>query len=128
MEDLRVRTVSARRAIVAAATALALAGGCAGRYSGPRTLAGLGTVAVLGGSATWAAGQELQNNSRGDGPLVTAGFVSVAAGLAAIVAAGGWIAVSVKCEADPDCDETEQCREIPAPPGGVPYKQCMRRQ
>jgi hypothetical protein len=126
MEELRVRTVSARRALVAAA--LALASGCAGRYSGPRTLASLGTVAVLGGSATWAAGQAFEDNGHGDSALVTGGFVSVAAGLAAIVVAGGWIAVSVKCESDPDCDETEQCREIPAPPGGVPYKQCMRRQ
>ncbi|HSZ80755.1 MAG TPA: hypothetical protein VLA14_00660 [Polyangia bacterium] len=125
MEDSRVRTVSARRALVAAATALALVGGCAGRYARPRTLASLGTVAVLGGSATWAAGQEL---GHGDSALVTAGFVTVAAGLAAIVVAGGWISVAVRCEADPDCDETEQCREIPAPPGGVPYKQCMRRQ
>ena len=128
MEDSRVRTVSARRALVAAAVALALASGCVGRYKGPRTLASLGAVAVLGGSATWAAGQELQDNGHGDSALVTGGFVSVAAGLAAIVVAGGWIAVSVKCEADPDCDETEQCREIPAPPGGVPFKQCMRRQ
>ncbi len=31
------------------------------------------------------------------------------------------------CDVDPDCDEDEQCREIPAPPGGVPYKQCMTR-
>jgi len=60
-------------------------------------------------------------------PLVTAGFVTVAAGLVAIVAAGGWIALAVSCDADPDCDEEEQCREIPAPPGGVPYKQCMPR-
>jgi hypothetical protein len=126
MEDQRVRTVSARRAL--GMLALALASGCAGRYAGPRTLASLGTVAVLGGSATWATGQALEDNGHGDGALVTGGFVSVAAGLAAIVVAGGWIAASVKCEADPDCDETEQCREIPAPPGGVPYKQCMRRQ
>lgn len=127
MEDLRVRTVSTRPAPRAALLALALAAGCAGRYAGPRTLAGLGTVAVLGGSATWATGQALEDKGHAGGALVTGGFVGVAAGIAAIVVAGGWIAVSVKCEVDPDCDETEQCREIPSPPGGVPYKQCMRR-
>ena len=48
-------------------------------------------------------------------------------GLAATVIAGGWMAVDVACNVDPDCDEEEQCREIPAPPGGVPYRQCMAR-
>ena len=56
-----------------------------------------------------------------------AGFVTVVVGLAAIVAAGGWMAASVACEADPDCPEEEQCREVPAPPGGIPYKQCIPR-
>jgi len=115
------------RASLTVLLALVLGAGCVGRYAGPRTLAGLGSVAVLGGSATWAAGQALENEGHAGGALVTGGFVGVAVGLAAIVVAGGWIAVSVKCEVDPDCDETEQCREIPAPPGGVPYKQCMRR-
>ena len=53
--------------------------------------------------------------------------MTVVVGVAAIVAAGGWMAVQVACNVDPDCDEEEQCREIPAPPGGVPYKQCMAR-
>jgi hypothetical protein len=55
------------------------------------------------------------------------GFVGVAAGLVAIVVAGGWMAAKVACNVDPDCDENELCREIPAPPGGIPYKQCMAR-
>ena len=129
MEDPGARTVSdppARRAL-GLLLAVALACGCAGRYKAPRTLAGLGTAAVVAGSAAWATGQGLERNGHSGGPLVGAGFVSVALGLAAVVAAGGWMAVEVSCNVDPDCDEEEQCREIPAPPGGVPYKQCMAR-
>jgi hypothetical protein len=131
MEDSRVRTVSERRSRargpLGAFLALALASGCAGRYAAPRTLAGLGTAAVVVGSVTWATGQGLERNGHAGGGLVTTGFVGVAVGLAAIVAAGGWMALSVSCNVDPDCDEEEQCREIPAPPGGIPYKQCMSR-
>ncbi len=49
----------------------------------------------------------------------------VGAGMAA--GAGAWLASSVGCRADPDCAEGEACREIPAPPGREPYKQCMPR-
>jgi hypothetical protein len=51
----------------------------------------------------------------------------VAAGVALAIAAGGWMAGAVGCDADPDCDDAEQCREVPAPPGGIPYKQCVPR-
>jgi hypothetical protein len=51
----------------------------------------------------------------------------VAAGIIAMVVAGGWIAAEVSCQVDPDCEDTEECREIPAPPGGIPYKQCVAR-
>src|SRR4051812_49879559 len=125
MEDSGGRTVSRRagsRRVALVAAALALGGGCTGRYGPPRTVAALGSLAVVGGSASWAAGEATNRNA-----LVTTGFVTVAAGIAAIVAAGGWMAMSVSCNVDPDCDEDEQCREIPAPPGGVPYKQCMTR-
>jgi hypothetical protein len=137
MEDPRVHPVSAlrvafarrARAAVSLGLVLALGGGCAGRYKAPRTLAGFGTFAVAGGGAAWATGQSLENNGHGGSgtALVGAGFVSVAAGLVAIVVAGGWMAAKVACNVDPDCDENELCREIPAPPGGVPYKQCMAR-
>jgi hypothetical protein len=128
MEDSRARTVSAHRPRgLALAFAVALACGCAGRYKAPRTLAGLGAAAIFAGGVTWAAGQALERNGHDGGPYVGAAFVSVAAGLAATVIAGGWMAVDVACKVDPDCDEEEQCREIPAPPGGVPYKQCMAR-
>jgi hypothetical protein len=129
MEDSGARTVSGSRARrgVGLALALALACGCAGRYKAPRTLAGLGTAAIVAGSAAWATGQGLERNGHSGGALVGTGFVSVALGLAAVVAAGGWMAIEVSCNVDPDCDEEEQCREIPAPPGGVPYKQCMAR-
>lgn len=105
-----------------------LVGGCTGLHSGPRFLAGVGALAVAGGSGMWATG-ELQNNGpdSSSSPVVSAGFVTVLAGLAAIVIAGGWMAASVACEADPDCPEEEQCREVPAPPGGIPYKQCIPR-
>jgi len=103
--------------------------GCIGRHAGPRTLAALGALAVGAGSAVWASGEELEGGRHPSSSqaLVGGGFVSVAVGLAAIVAAGGWMAVSVACEADPDCPEEETCREVPAPPGGVPYKQCVPR-
>jgi hypothetical protein len=130
MEVSRAHPVSecARRPLgVVLALALALASGCAGRYKAPRTLAGLGTAAVMAGSVTWATGEVLEHNGHAAEPVVGTGFVGVALGLAAIVVAGGWMAVDVACKVDPDCDEDEQCREIPAPPGGVPYKQCMAR-
>jgi hypothetical protein len=129
MEKTAPRTVSRLRG-VAAVIALTFAGaGCAGRYAAPRTLAGFGAFGVVAGSVAWAAGEGIDRNGQGgtSHALVTAGFATVAAGIAAIVAAGGWMAISVKCDADPDCDEEEQCREIPAPPGGIPYKQCMPR-
>jgi hypothetical protein len=127
MEDSPVRTVSVTGRRLAALLVVALASGCAGRYKAPRTLAAVGTAAVLGGSVSWAAGQGLDRNGSASGAVVTTGFVAVAVGLAAIVVAGGWMAAQVSCNVDPDCDEEEQCREIPAPPGGVPYKQCMSR-
>jgi hypothetical protein len=119
-----------RRTIFGLTLALALGtSGCVGRHAGPRTLASLGGVFAGAGSATWAAGEGLD---RGAHPsmaraLTDGGFVAVAVGLAAVVAAGGWMAAAVACEADPDCPEAETCREVPAPPGGVPYKQCVPR-
>jgi hypothetical protein len=103
--------------------------GCIGRHAGPRTLAALGALAVGAGSATWAAGEDHQGGGQAgtSQAIVRGGFVSVAVGLAAIVAAGGWMAASAACEVDPDCPEDETCREVPAPPGGVPYKQCVPR-
>jgi hypothetical protein len=104
-----------------------LAAGCAGRRAKPRTVAALGGLAVAGGSIAWASGEGLGSDSPTGEAFINAGFVGVALGLATVVVAGGWMALAVSCDADPDCDEDEQCREIPAPPGGVPYKQCMSR-
>jgi hypothetical protein len=98
-------------------------GGCAGRYKRPRTLAAIGAAVATGGTVMWAVGERRDD----PGSLPAIGFVTVAAGVAAMVAAGGLIALEVSCLSDPDCDESEECREIPAPPGGVPYKQCMPR-
>jgi len=132
MEDRSPRTVSRSSAAAALALALAIAvavTGCRGLYSGPRTVASVGALAIVAGSAAWTAGERLDGGSA-DGasrPLVGAGFFAVVVGLAAIVVAGGWIAASVACDADPDCADEEQCREVPAPPGGIPYKQCIPR-
>lgn len=128
MEDRASRTVS--RSLPRIAVALAFFGaGCAGLYKAPRLLAGAGAVAVAGGSGLWATGEAFEggSNHAASQPLVNAGFAAVVVGLAAIVAAGGWMAASVACEADPDCPDEEQCREVPAPPGGIPYKQCIPR-
>ena len=111
------------RAWLIAVVAVTLAsGGCAGRHRRPRTLATLGGAVALGGGAAWVAGERNDNRSS-----LAAGVVGVAVGIAAMVAAGGWMAAVVSCQADPDCPDDEQCKEIPAPPGGIPYKQCMAR-
>jgi hypothetical protein len=132
MEDRRPRTVSrspSGAALAIAVTVALAAAGCAGLHTGPRLLASAGAVAVVGGSTLWASGEGLEGGSHDSTahPLISAGFVTVVVGLAAIVAAGGWMAASVACETDPDCPEEEQCREVPAPPGGIPYRQCIPR-
>ena len=128
MEDRATRTVSRSLPRFAVAVALFTAG-CTGLHSGPRLLASVGAVGVAGGSGMWSGGEAFEGGSHdsASGLMITAGFVSVVVGLAAIVAAGGWMAATVACEADPDCPEEEQCREVPAPPGGIPYKQCIPR-
>jgi hypothetical protein len=104
------------------ALAATLAVGCTRPYAGPKTLAALGTGLMLAGSAAWIAGA--QGNRPG---LIVPGLVITAAGTATVMGAGGWLAVAIDCEADPDCPEGEWCRELPAPQGGVPYKQCTQR-
>ncbi len=135
MEERSSRTVSRshlRRSALALAVALVTAGGsvgCTGLHPWPRMFAGIGAVAVAAGSGAWAAG-EVKDSSGRDATargLVDVGFVSVVAGLVVIAAAGGWMAAVVSCQADPDCADEEQCREVPAPPGGIPYKQCIPR-
>ena len=98
--------------------------GCASsQHRRPRNLGLAGGLAALGGSVTWVVGE--QRSEPGYVPAI--GLAAVAVGVVAMVAAGAWIAAEVACQTDPDCEETEECREIPAPPGGVPYKQCMPR-
>jgi hypothetical protein len=100
-----------------------LGAGCARPYAGPKTLAALGTGLLVAGGTTWVLGE--RENSRG---VAITGLVTTALGAAAAIAAGGWLAVGVACTEDPDCPRTEECREIPTRPGGVPYRQCMPRQ
>jgi hypothetical protein len=98
--------------------------GCASsQHRRPRNLGIAGGLAAVGGSVTWVVGE--QRSEPGYVPAI--GLAVVAAGVVAMVAAGAWIAAEVACQTDPDCEDTEECREIPAPPGGVPYKQCMPR-
>jgi hypothetical protein len=99
-----------------------LAGGCARGYAGPKTLAAVGTVLLVGGGTTWVVGERQHQNG-----TATLGLVTTALGVAAVIGAAGWWAAATACEEDPDCPKGEECKEIPAPPGRVPYKQCMRR-
>lgn len=112
-----------RRAVASVVITIVLAGtGCARPYSGPKTLAAIGTGLLVGGSSTWAFGERANHPA-----LVTPAFVTTLVGAAAVIAAGGWLAASIGCRADPDCPEYEECKEVPAPPGGIPYKQCVQR-
>jgi hypothetical protein len=111
-----------RALLVAVAAAALVSAGCAGRHRRPRTLATLGAALALGGSTVWVVGERNDNRN-----TLGVGVVGVAVGIAAVVAAGGWMAAAVSCSADPDCPDDEQCKEIPAPPGGIPYKQCVPR-
>jgi hypothetical protein len=110
-----------------AALALALAGllgaGCARPYAGPKTLAAIGATLLVGGGTTWVVG----DRGHYDG-VATTGMATTALGAVAVFAAGGWLAIGVACTEDIDCPRNEECREIPAPPGGYPYHQCMQRQ
>jgi hypothetical protein len=108
--------------ILLLAALLAAAPACARPYAGPKTLAAIGTGLLLGGSAGWVSGERT-----GTRALVVPGYTITIAGAAAIVAAAGWLAASISCRADPDCPEGEVCKEIPAAPGSIPYRQCMRR-
>jgi hypothetical protein len=120
---------SRRTTFVLALTIVLASTSCAGRHAGPRTLASIGAAVAGAGSLSWGIGESLQGGSNPSAAhaLIDGGFVAVAVGLAAIVASGGWMAATVACDADPDCPEEEICREVPAPPGGVPYKQCVPR-
>ncbi len=100
-----------------------LGGGCARPYAGPKTLAALGAGLLVAGGTTWVLGDHEDHR-----PVAITGLVTTALGAAAVVAAGGWLAVGVACTEDPDCPRTEECREIPTRPGGVPYRQCMPKQ
>jgi hypothetical protein len=111
------------RACLPLVIAACLPAGCARPYSGPKTLAALGAGLLIGGGTTWVIGDRGNHSS-----VATAGMVTTALGAVAVLAAGGWLAIGVACTEDPDCPRNEECREIPAPPGGVPYHQCMPRQ
>ena len=89
----------------------------------PRALGFAGAATAIAGTGVWIVGERRSD----PGQIPAIGLGLVAAGIVAMVAAGGWIAAEVSCQVDPDCEDTEECREIPAPPGGIPYKQCVSR-
>lgn len=97
--------------------------GCAGPLRGPRTLGAVGAALAVGGATTWVLGERM---SDGAAPRLV-GFSGVLTGIVAVAVAGGWLATEISCSVDPDCREGEECREVPAPPGFVPYKQCVPR-
>lgn len=112
------------RILVVSLLLLLSSGGCAtSHHRRPRALGFAGASAAVVGSGIWVVGEQRAQ----PGIIPAIGLGVVAAGIIAMVAAGAWIAAEVSCQADPDCEETEECREIPAPPGGIPYKQCMLR-
>ena len=105
-----------------AAVTLATAAGCARPYRGSKTLGALGIGLLASSAALWVAGE------RGDREQLTrVGAVGAGAGTALVVGAGAWLAASATCSVDPDCPDNEVCREIPAPPGREPYRQCSPR-
>ena len=106
----------------AAALLLTLGGGCARPYQTPKTLAASGVGLLATGATLWVVGE------RGDrGGLTNTGVVMTAAGAVAAFAAGGWMAAATGCHTDPDCPESEVCKEVPAAAGREPYRQCVPR-
>ena len=113
---------NAWRAAIALLLVGCLAAGCARTYSGPKALAAVGAALLVGGGTTWAVGEGQNQNG-----TANFGLITTVIGVGAVIGAAGWLAASVSCEEDPDCPRGEECKEIPALPGRVPYKQCMRR-
>jgi len=114
--------IAVRTAFLALAFTSLLAG-CAGPLRGPRTLGTVGAALAVGGATTWVVGERMN-----DGGIPRAvGLTGVVGGVVALAIAGGWLATEISCRVDPDCREGEECREVPAPPGFEPYKQCVPR-
>jgi len=109
------------RLVAAVAVAAALAG-CAAPYAGPKTLAAVGTALLASGGTVWIVGERADRHG-----VIAPAAITAVVGAAAVLVAGGWLAAAIACEADPDCPSGEECKELPAAPGGVPYKQCVRR-
>jgi hypothetical protein len=111
-----------RPRLVVTLLCLALAVGCARPYRGSKTLGALGVGLLVSSAAVWVAGERRNHEA-----LTQVGAVGAATGAALVVGAGAWLAASASCNVDPDCPQDEVCREIPAPPGREPYRQCSPR-
>src|SRR5881394_611498 len=106
-----------RSVAVALLAAPLLLAACARPYSGAKTLTAIGTGLLVGGGALWVAGERTSHHG-----LVNPGFATAVAGAGAIIGAAAWLATSISCRADPNCPDGEECKEVPAPPGGIPYR------
>src|SRR5215475_4906020 len=106
--------------VVCALVFLLLTGCAPARYRAPALLAGAGAMLAGGGAVAFAAGD--RNAERG---AETAGAISLAVGLGALIAAGIWAATRASCEVDADCAETELCARVFTTAG--PYGQCVAR-
>ena len=109
-------------AVLALTFALSAAG-CARPYRGPKTLGALGVGLLASSAALWVAAERGRDREQ----LTNVAAVGTAAGTALVVGAGAWLSASATCNVDPDCPDDEVCREIPAPPGREPYRQCSPR-
>jgi hypothetical protein len=111
------------RSLMLAAVCLATVAGCARPYRGSKTLGALGVGLLASSAALWVAAERGRDRER----LTNVAAIGSATGTALVVGAGAWLAASATCNVDPDCPDDEVCREIPAPPGREPYRQCSPR-
>ena len=86
-------------------------------------IGGVGALLAGVGGATWAIADRGGHERASD-----LGMVTTALGVATLLVGGVALAAAIGCRADADCAANEECREIPAPPGGEPYAQCMVRR
>ena len=110
-----------RRAVLVAFLLVAFASGCgSNRFRGPVFLGVLGAAAAAAGGSLMAVGSR-----EGESIFERSGAISLAAGFGLILAAGWWMNLQNKCEADSDCDEKETCSSYVTPAGQI--QQCVPR-
>lgn len=96
--------------------------GCASPYRTARTVGATGGVLAAVGGALWVVGDDVDRDAVRL-PGVTAAIV----GAACIATAAALFAAQTSCQADADCPNGYVCKELPAPAGLQPYRQCVPR-